>query len=103
MIKDYGENVIIEKIDKVIKEKQESKLAPGKSPTIKKNELERYLEGLAKASSIQFTKQSTPLKTTYLAEYNNQQVQLELFYRYSNFYTRHQAIILSDNIPTNSE
>ncbi|RDU35719.1 hypothetical protein DRW41_16380 [Neobacillus piezotolerans] len=98
MIKNYGENEIIEKIDRVIKEKQESKLAPGKSPTIKKNELEAYLEGLAKASSIQFTKKSSALKTMYLAEYNNRQVQLELFYRYSNFYTRHQAIILSDEI-----
>lgn len=97
MNKEYGENEIIEKIDRAIKEKQASRLAPGKSPSIKKSELERYLEGLAKASSIHFSKMSSALKTTYLADYKNQQIQLELFYRYSNFYTRHTAIIVSGN------
>lgn len=97
MIKENGENEIIEIIDRAIKEKQASRLAPGKSPAIKKNELERYLEGLAKSWSIQLIKKSSALKTTYLAEYKNQQVQLELFYRYANFFTRHTATIVSGN------
>ncbi|WP_156324555.1 hypothetical protein [Bacillus sp. FJAT-27245] len=87
---------MIEKIDRAIKKIQAQKMATGKSPTIRKNELEQYLEGLAKRSAILFSKKSTALKTTYLVDYKNQQVQLELFYRYSNFYTRHNAIIVSE-------
>ncbi|WP_059170530.1 hypothetical protein [Bacillus sp. FJAT-27445] len=91
------ENEIIEQIERIIKEKQAAKQAAALTPAIKKQELESYLEELAKHHSLHFAKKSSPFKTTYLFPYESHKVEVEIYYRYSNFYTRHTATILSVN------
>lgn len=76
-------------IDQYIIEKKKVALE-GQSPaSIKKKDLEMELEQLAERFSIVHQKDSNPTKTEYVFLIENQAVHLELFYRYSNYYTRH--------------
>jgi hypothetical protein len=57
--------------------------------TIKKPELEAHVEYEAERLSIRYEKNATPIQTYYTIFLEQQDVQVEIFYRYQSFYTRH--------------
>lgn len=57
--------------------------------TIKKAELEEHIESEAARLSVPYEKNSTSIQTYYTFYLKQQNVQVELFYRYQSFYTRH--------------
>lgn len=84
---------LISCIDNFIKEKQLINSEMQKPNTIKKKELEQYLEDCAGSIAIEFKKNSEPTKTTYSFSLQGQEVEVQFFYRYSNYYTRHSITI----------
>lgn len=80
-------------IDQFIKEKQQISLEFQQPNTIKKKELELCLEDYADNHEIEYQKKSEPTKTIYTFSIEGQDAQVEFFYRYSNFYTRHSITI----------
>lgn len=86
-------NELISCIDNFIKEKQLINSELQKPNTIKKKELEQYLEDFAGSISLEFEKNSEPTKTTYTFSLQGQEVEVQFFYRYSNYYTRHSITI----------
>ena len=78
---------LISCIDSFVLEKQQS---ISKSPnTIKKKELESDLEEYVMEKGIPYEKQSKPTKTIYTFTVGGQEAQVEFYYRYSHYYTRH--------------
>lgn len=78
-------------IDTFVLEKQQS---VSETPnTIKKKELETYLEEYALEQGISYVKQSKPTKTVYTFTVGSQEAQVEFFYRYSHYYTRHSITL----------
>jgi hypothetical protein len=78
-------------IDSFVLEKQQS---ISESPnTIKKKELESHLEKFAIEQGIPYEKQSKPTKTIYTFSIEGQEAQVEFFYRYSHYYTRHSITL----------
>jgi hypothetical protein len=57
--------------------------------TIKRNDLEEHIESKAEMLSFQFKKEAASIQTYYTFFLEQQDVQVELFYRYQNYYTRH--------------
>lgn len=86
-------NELISCIDNFIKEKQQINSELQKPNTIKKKELEQYLEDFAGSIALEFEKNSEPTKTTYSFSLQGQEVEVQFFYRYSNYYTRHSISI----------
>jgi hypothetical protein len=80
-------------IDQFIKEKQQISSGLQQPNTIKKKELELCLEDYADNNEIEYQKKSEPTKTIYTFSLEGQDVQVEFFYRYSNYYTRHSITI----------
>lgn len=78
-------------IDSFVLEKQRS---ISETPnTIKKKELESYLEEYAMDQGIPYEKLSKPTKTIYTFTVGGQEAQVEFFYRYSHYYTRHSITL----------
>ncbi|MBT2680952.1 hypothetical protein J7E38_18330 [Bacillus sp. ISL-35] len=61
--------------------------------TIKKKELESYLEEFAAEQGIDFEKKEEPTRTIYSFTVQGQVALVEFFYRYSHFYTRHSITL----------
>lgn len=74
-------------IDTFILEKQQS--LSETSNTIKKKELESYLEDFAAEQGLSYEKQEEPTKTIYTFSIDGKKAFVEFFYRYSHYYTRH--------------
>ncbi|RIW32695.1 hypothetical protein D3H55_12490 [Bacillus salacetis] len=81
------EQELLSAIDNYIEKVQQQSEQPA---TIKRNELEDHIESKAETLSIQFEKDSTSIQTYYTFFLEGQNIQVELFYRYQNFYTRHK-------------
>lgn len=60
---------------------------------IKKKELEAYIEEFAENEGIEYQKVSEPVKTIYIFSINGQDPEIEFYYRYGNYYTRHNIIV----------
>lgn len=74
-------------IDSFILEKQQSL---SETPnTIKKKEIESYLEAYAADEGVAFEKESEPTKTVYTFTLEGKETSVEFFYRYGHYYTRH--------------
>lgn len=61
--------------------------------TIKKKELESYLEEFAAGQGIDYKKKEEPTRTSYSFTVQGQEALVEFFYRYSHFYTRHSITL----------
>lgn len=61
--------------------------------TIKKKEIESHLEEYATEQGIPYKKQSKPTKTIYNFSFEDKEVFVEFFYRYSHYYTRHSITL----------
>jgi hypothetical protein len=81
-----NEQELLSCIDKYIEKANEESEQPA---TIKKNDLEEHIESEAKRLSIQYEKNSTSIQTYYTFFLEQQDVQVEIFYRYQSYYTRH--------------
>ncbi|MGM0846778.1 MAG: hypothetical protein ACQEUT_17565 [Bacillota bacterium] len=57
--------------------------------TIKKSDIEHHVESAAERLSIPYEKNSTAVQTYYTFSLDQQNVQVEIFYRYQSYYTRH--------------
>jgi hypothetical protein len=66
---------------------------PQQPAIIRKKELESYIEGIAKQFRIQYQRVSTPMNTNYIFSLEKYEAQLEIYYRYRHFYTRHEVVI----------
>ena len=86
---DIKKNELLLSIDNFIKEKKLGVLEENQPNTLKKKELETFLETFAGNQAIPFQKTSEPTKTIYTFSLEEQEADIELFYRYSNYYTRH--------------
>jgi hypothetical protein len=74
-------------IETFVLEKQQS---PSETPTsIKKKEIESYLEVYAAEQEITYEKKSEPTRTIYTFTIEGKETLVEFFYRYSHYYTRH--------------
>ncbi|WP_421382745.1 hypothetical protein ACOJQI_01105 [Bacillus salacetis] len=80
------EQELLSCIDNYIEKVNEQSTQP---VTIKKNELEDHIETVARRLSIQYKKNSTSIRTYFIFFLDQQDVQVELFYRYQSYYTRH--------------
>jgi hypothetical protein len=80
-------------IDQFIKEKQQISSEVQRPNTIKRKELELYLEEYAENHAIEFQKISEPTKTIYTFSIVDQDTLVEFYYRYSNYYTRHSITV----------
>lgn len=80
---------LLSSIEHFINEKKLGILEENQPNALKKKELESFLETLADDLTLSFQKTSEPTKTVYTFSFENQQAFIELFYRYSNYYTRH--------------
>lgn len=58
-------------------------------PTIKRSELEAYIEAEAERLSFPIEKNSDSIKSYYTFYLEDQEVLAEILYRYSSYYTRH--------------
>ncbi|CEG27267.1 hypothetical protein BN1002_02124 [Bacillus sp. B-jedd] len=96
-----GDMSVAEYIDTLIKEKLEETLQEKQLQTLKKKELETYLESLGKTNDYPYKKAASPFKTTYLFNYDRQKFQVEIFYRYTNFYTRHHVSCIAEESGNN--
>lgn len=78
-------------IDTFVQEKQQ---LPSETPnTIKKNEIEFYLEEYAIEQGIDFDKKSESTKTIYTLILEGRETIVEFFYRYGHYYTRHSITL----------
>ena len=91
-----GNLSVAECIDTIIKEKLEETLQEKQLQTLKKKELETYLESLGNKKDYPYKKAASPFKTTYQFNYDRQEFLVEIFYRYTNFYTRHHVVCLKE-------
>jgi hypothetical protein len=80
---------LINCIEQFLKEKQLLNSELQKPNTIKKKELEAFLEEYAANTGIEYTKDCEPVKTIYTFSIESHQAEIEFYYRYSNYYTRH--------------
>ena len=78
-------------IDTFLSEKQQ--IVSETPNTIKRKELESYLEEYAVEQGIAYEKKTEPTKTIYTFTIEGEKVLVEFFYRYSNFYTRHSILL----------
>lgn len=86
-------NNLIECIDNFIKDKQKINSESQQPNTIKKKELETYLEEFAENEGIEYLKNCERVKTKYIISIQGQDTEIEFYYRYGNFYTRHNIIV----------
>lgn len=78
-------------IDTFVLEKQQTL---SETPnTIKKREIESHLEEYALEQGIPYEKQSEPTKTIYTFSVQGKEAFVELFYRYSHYYTRYSITL----------
>ncbi|WP_215032700.1 hypothetical protein [Bacillus sp. ISL-37] len=61
--------------------------------TIKKKEIELYIEEYAGEHGIDFDKKSESTKTIYTLSVEGRETIVEFFYRYSHYYTRHSITL----------
>ena len=78
-------------IDTFVQEKQQ--LLSETPNTIKKNEIESYLEEYAIEQGIDFDKKSESTKTIYTLILEGKETIVEFFYRYGHYYTRHSITL----------
>ncbi|WP_409252579.1 hypothetical protein V1502_01095 [Bacillus sp. SCS-153A] len=82
----HNEQELLSCVDNYIDNVQQQSEQPA---TIKKAELEAHIESEAARLSFPYEKNSTSVQTYYTFNLSHQNVQLEIFYRYQSFYTRH--------------
>jgi hypothetical protein len=61
--------------------------------TIKRKDIELYLEEYAEEHGIKFDKQSESTKTIYTLTVEGRDTIVEFFYRYSHYYTRYSITL----------
>lgn len=82
---------IVSYLDTFVQEKQ---LSLSETPnTIKKKEIESYIEEYAVEHGIYFDKKSESTKTIYTLTVEGRETIVEFFYRYSHYYTRHSITL----------
>lgn len=82
-----SKNDLVSCIDTFVSEKQQSH---SETPnTIKKKEIESFLEEYAIEQGIAYEKKSEPTKTIYNFTFEGKETHLEFFYRYRHYYTRY--------------
>lgn len=91
---DMCKNNLIKCIDNFIKEKQLINSEIQQSNTIRKKELEAFLEEFAENEGIEYQKNCAPVKTKYIFSIKGQDAEIEFYYRYGNYYTRHNITII---------
>lgn len=89
-----SKNDLIECIDNFLKDKQLVNSELQKPNTIKKKELESYLEEFAENECIDYQKICEPVKTKYIFSIQGQDTEIEFYYRYGNYYTRHNITVI---------
>ncbi len=78
---------LISCIEKFITDK---KMIVSETPTtIKKKELETFLEEFAAEQGIDYEKKAEPTNTIYFFTIEGQEAHVEFYYRYGQYYTRH--------------
>ncbi|WP_079509174.1 hypothetical protein [Mesobacillus jeotgali] len=65
----------------------------GTPNTIKKKELESYLEEYAAEQDIAYEKKVEPTRSIYTFTVEGKEANVEFFYRYSHYYTRHSITL----------
>lgn len=76
-------------INQYINTKRTKKESHGQPNTIKRKELEAFLESAAENFSIDYQKMDEPTRTIYTFPCEGKEAKFEILYRYQNFYTRH--------------
>jgi len=89
----FSENNLTHCIDNFIKDKQLVNSEIQKPNTIMKKELETYFEACAENKGIKFQKNCEPVKTKYIFSIQGQDAEIEFYYRYGNYYTRHNITV----------
>jgi hypothetical protein len=85
------EQILLNCIDTFIEQEQLQSEQPA---TIKKKELETYIESEAESLSFPYQKKSDSIKTYYTFSLEKQELQVEILYRYQSFYTRHSTCLV---------
>ena len=78
---------LVSYIDTFVLEKKQS--LSETSNSIKKKEIESYIEEFAMTKGIAYKKKSERTKTIYTFTVEGKEANVEFFYRYSHYYTRH--------------
>ncbi|WP_456272724.1 hypothetical protein [Bacillus sp. AK031] len=86
------EQIIFNCIDTFIEQEQLESEQPA---TIKKKELETYIESEAERLSFPYQKESDSIKSYYTFSLEKHEVQIEIFYRYKSYYTRHSICLVN--------
>lgn len=84
---------LINCIEQFLKEKQLVNSDLQQPNTIKKKELEEFLEEYAANMGITYTKHCEPVTTIYTFTIESQEAEIEFYYRYGNYYTRHSITL----------
>ena len=84
---------LIHCIEQFLKDKQLINSELQKPNTIKKKELEAFLEESAQNKGVEFIKNCEPVKTTYTFSIESDEAEIEFYYRYGNYYTRHSITL----------
>ncbi|MBT2686704.1 hypothetical protein J7I93_00755 [Bacillus sp. ISL-47] len=85
-------NELMSWADNLVKLKKAS-LGKSGSQILKRRELEDYLEKEVKKKNIVIKKNNHPTKASYILCDQEQEVILEVLYRYKSYYTRHHVYI----------
>lgn len=86
-------NDLVECIDNFIKEKQLINSELKQPNTIRKKELETFLEQFAENEGIEYQKDCEPVKTRYIFSVKGKDAEIEFYFRYGNYYTRHNITV----------
>ncbi len=63
------------------------------SNSIKRIEIELYIENLARSMSIEYKKEMHSTNTVYYFCIDESQIQMKILFRYGTYYTRHHVIV----------
>lgn len=85
---------LINCIEQFLKEKQLVNSDLQQPNTIKKKELEDFLEAYAANENMEYTKNCGPVTTVYTFTIESQEAEIEFYYRYGNYYTRHTITLI---------
>jgi hypothetical protein len=84
---------LINCIEQFLKDKQLINSELQQPNTIKKKELEAFLEDSARNEGVEFIKNCEPVKTIYTFSIESHEAEIEFYYRYGNYYTRHSITL----------
>ena len=63
------------------------------SNSIKRIEIELYIENLAHSMSVKYKKEMHSTNTVYYFWIDESQIQMKILFRYGTYYTRHHVIV----------